>query len=81
MTPAQLKYKLTGDVTVTANKTFLAVFLGSKASPKMAGWVAQPEPVRQAKEKEGIAAWKAWVKRHEGAIVSMGGPLGTTKNV
>ena len=30
---------------------------------------------------EGIAAWKAWVGKHQSAIVGMGGPLGKTKRV
>ena len=66
---------------MTANDTFLAVFLGSKTSPKMAAWNALPEAERRAKEKEGIAAWKAWVEKHQAAILEMGGPLGTTKKV
>ena len=57
-------------------KTFLAVFLGSKSSPRMAAWQALPEEERQAKTKEGIAAWKAWAERHQAAVVEMGGPLG-----
>ncbi len=28
-----------------------------------------------------MAAWKAWVERHHGVVVSMGGPLGKTKRV
>ena len=28
-----------------------------------------------------MAAWKAWVDKHQGAIVAMGGPLGKTKKV
>jgi hypothetical protein len=28
-----------------------------------------------------MAAWKAWVEKHHGAIVGMGGPLGKTKKV
>lgn len=28
-----------------------------------------------------MAAWKAWVEKHQGAIVGMGGPLGKTKKV
>src|SRR5207245_10265677 len=36
---------------------------------------------RVAKEREGMAAGKAWVERHHAAIVSMGGPLGKTKKV
>lgn len=61
--------------------TFLAVFLGSKDSPRMKAWMAMPEAERKAKEREGIAAWGAWVQKHQGAIVEMGGPLGKTKRV
>jgi hypothetical protein len=61
--------------------TFLAVFLGSKTSPKMAAWNALPDSERRAKEQQGIAAWKAWVEKHHAAIVEMGGPLGKTKKV
>lgn len=28
-----------------------------------------------------MASWTAWVEKHRDAIVSMGGPLGTTKRV
>ena len=61
--------------------TYLAVFLGSKTSTKMAAWNALPEEQRRAKEREGMAAWKAWAEKHQGAIVGMGGPLGKTKKV
>jgi hypothetical protein len=61
--------------------TFLAVFLGSKSSPRMAAWNALPEEERRAKAKEGIAAWKAWIEKHRAAIVEMGGPLGKTKKI
>ena len=64
-----------------SNDTYLAVFLGSKTSPKMAAWNALSPSERQAKEHEGIAAWKAWVEKHHGAILEMGGPLGKTKKV
>lgn len=60
---------------------YLAVFLGSKTSPKWAAWNAMPEAERKAKEMEGMAAWKAWVEKHQGAIQAMGGPLGKTKRV
>ena len=49
--------------------------------PKMAAWNALPEERRRGKEREGIAAWKAWVEKHQGAIVGMAGPLGKTKQV
>ena len=61
---------------MSTNNTYLAVFLGSKTSPKMKAWTALPEAERRAKEREGIAAWKAWVEKNHGAIVGMGGPLG-----
>ena len=61
--------------------TYLAVFVGSKTSAKMAAWNALSEMERKAKEKEGIAAWKAWVEKHQGALAAMGGPLGKTKRV
>ena len=61
--------------------TFLAVFLGSKTSPKMAAWNALSDIERRAKEQQGIAAWKAWVEKHHAALVEIGGPLGKTKKV
>jgi hypothetical protein len=61
--------------------TFLAVFLGSKTSPRRKAWDALPEAERRAKEQEGIAAWKAWVEKHQAAVAFMGGPLGKTKKV
>ncbi|HXI08610.1 MAG: hypothetical protein ACRC1G_16325 [Bradyrhizobium sp.] len=64
-----------------SDDTYLAVFLGSRDNPKMAAWMAMPPSERQAKQREGIAAWKAWVAKHQGAIVEPGGPLGKTKKV
>ncbi len=66
---------------MNAKNTFLAVFLGSKTNPQMTAWNALPETERLAKQQEGIAAWKAWVEKHQTAIVGMGGPLGKTKKV
>lgn len=60
---------------------YLAVFLGSKNSPKMAAWMAMPEAERKAKERDGIAAWKAWVEDNQSAIATIGGPLGKTKKI
>ncbi len=28
-----------------------------------------------------MAAWKAWMEKHQAAVVGMGGPLGKTKKV
>jgi len=61
--------------------TYLAVFLGSKTSPKWAAWNAMSDAERKAKELEGSAARKGWVEKHQGAIQAMGGPLGKTKRV
>jgi hypothetical protein len=61
--------------------SYLAVFLGSKTSPRRAAWDALPEDVRRAKQQEGMAAWRGWVERHRDAIATMGGPLGKTKKV
>ena len=66
---------------MTTTTTFLAVFLGSKDNPRAKAFFALPEAERRAKEREGMAAWKAWVEKHQGAIVEMGGPLGKTKKV
>ena len=66
---------------MSTNNTYLAVFLGSKASPRRAAWDALSEGDRRAKEREGIAAWHAWVDKHRAAIVAVGGPLGKTKRV
>jgi hypothetical protein len=63
------------------SNTYLAVFIGSKESPAMKAWMALPEAERKAKEKDGMAGWKAWVEKYHGAIETMGGPLGKTKKV
>ena len=66
---------------MSSNDTFLAIFLGSKTSAKMAAWTALSDAERRAREQQGMAAWKAWVEKHHAAIVEMGGPLGKTKRV
>jgi hypothetical protein len=66
---------------MSTNNTYLALFLGSKNSARRAAWDALSEGDRRAKEREGVAAWKAWVEKHHAAIVDMGGPLGKTKKV
>jgi hypothetical protein len=77
---SQQRVKRKGNL-MSANNTFLAVFLGSKTNPRMTAWNALPEAERLAKQQEGIAAWKAWAEKHQAAIVGMGGPLGKTKKV
>ncbi len=66
---------------MNTTSTYLAVFLGSKTSSRRVAWDTLPEGDRRAKEREGIAAWKAWVEKHNAAVVVMGGPLGKTKKV
>lgn len=66
---------------MSTGDTFIAVFLGSQTSPQMKAWNALSESERRAREQQGMAAWKAWVEQHQGAIVQMGGPLGKTKKV
>jgi hypothetical protein len=61
------------------SNTYLAVFIGSKISARMTAWEALPEVARRAKERQGMAAWKAWMEEHQSQIVAMGGPLGKTK--
>ena len=66
---------------MSTNDTFLAVFLADKTSAKMAAWNALPEAERNARQMRGMAGWKTWVEKHQSAIVTMGGPLGKTKQV
>lgn len=66
---------------MSEDNMYLAVFLGSKTSPKRAAWNALPEAERRAKEQAGMAGWKAWVEKHHAVIAFMGGPLGKTKRV
>lgn len=66
---------------MSTNSTFLAVYLGSKTSPRMKEWNALSDAQRSAKERDGIVAWKAWVEKNQAVIVEMGGPLGKTKKI
>src|SRR5256886_16486983 len=66
---------------MSTNDTFLAVFLGSKSSAKMAAWNALPEAERRAREQQGVAAWKAWGEKHQAGVAPLGGPPGKTKKV
>ncbi|HLH96565.1 MAG TPA: hypothetical protein VKW08_15745 [Xanthobacteraceae bacterium] len=66
---------------MSTSNTFLAVFLGGKSSERFKAWMALPEAERRAKEQEGIAAWKAWMQKHNGSVLEVGGPLGKTKAI
>ena len=64
---------------MSANDTYLAVFLGSHTNTRMQAWSALKEAERQARQSEGMAAWKSWLDNNRAAIISVGGPLGKTK--
>lgn len=61
-------------------KKFLVIYLGAEGSAKQAAWEAMEPEARQAKQKEGIAAWQNFMQVNEKAIVD-GGPLGKTLKV
>jgi hypothetical protein len=60
---------------------FLAVFLGSKTSPRMQAWNELLESERHSRQQAGVAAWQGWVEKHRAALAGTGGPLGKTKRV
>jgi hypothetical protein len=62
-------------------KKFLAVFTGSVTSSSQAAWQTLDEASRQKRMAEGMAAWGAWMSKHQASIVVEGGPLGKTKLV
>ena len=64
---------------MSTTNTYLAVFLGSKSGSQRAAWDALSESARAERQREGMAAWGAWMTKHQAAIVSVGGPLGKTK--
>ena len=66
---------------MSTSDTYLAIFLGSKTSPRMQAWTALPDSERRAKEQQGTAAWKAWMEHQGAAVSAMGGPLGKTKKI
>ena len=54
---------------MSTNDTYLAVFLGSRDNPRFKEWMALPEAERRTRESEGMAAWKAWMDKHQDAVV------------
>jgi hypothetical protein len=77
----EARHRIKQEIFMSTSNTYLAVFLGSKTSARRAAWDALPEGDRNKKEQEGMNAWKAWMDRHHSAIVTIGGPLGKTKQV
>jgi hypothetical protein len=51
-----------------ADNLYLAVFLGNMQSPRAQAFFALPEDQRKAREREGIAAWGAWMQKHKDVI-------------
>jgi hypothetical protein len=66
---------------MNTNDTYLAIFVGSKTSARAKAWNALSASERAAKQKEGSAAWGAWMAKHGASIAASGGPLGKTKRV
>jgi len=60
-------------------KTFLAVYLGTRSSPKASEWMGMDEEKRKKLEASGMKAWGDWMTTHQPAIAVPGGPLGKTK--
>jgi hypothetical protein len=60
-------------------KKFLAIYIGTPTALEKAQWNEMDEAKRKAREAEGMKAWMEWGKKHAGAIVEQGGPLGKTK--
>ena len=66
---------------MTAASTYIAVFTGSRSSPRWRAWEALSAAERQAKEQAGLAAWSAWAERYRDAIIVPGGPLGKAQHI
>ena len=66
---------------MTSASTYLAVFTGSRSSPRWLAWEALSAAERQAKEQAGLAAWTAWTERNREAILVPGGPLGKAQHI
>ena len=60
---------------------YMAVFLGTPEARAASGWDQLDDAARKAKEREGIAAWTAWMHKHEVAVTELGSPLGKTLKV
>ena len=60
-------------------KNFLAIYTGAPMMRQI--WEALPEAERKQREKDGMAAWQAWMVSNKASLVDNGGPLGKTKHV
>ena len=66
---------------MTTASTYLAVFTGSRTSPRWRAWETLSAAERQTKEQAGLAAWTAWTEQYREAIVVPGGPLGEAQHI
>ena len=48
---------------------------------RAAAYAALSDAERKSVHEQGVAAWGAWVVKHQDAISKLGGPLGKTKRV
>jgi leucyl aminopeptidase (aminopeptidase T) len=60
-------------------KNYLAIFTGTPEG--MEQWKALDADTRARREREGMAAWQAWMERNAKVVVTDGSPLGKTKRV
>jgi hypothetical protein len=60
-------------------KTFLAVYMGTEAAMKRAGWDKLGKEEQDARGAKAFQAWMDWGNQHSAAIVDQGAPLGKTK--
>lgn len=60
-------------------KRFMAIYIGTDAALKRAGWNELDEATRNARQASGIKAWMDWMMANSVAVVDQGGPLGKTK--
>jgi len=60
-------------------KNFLAIYIGSGASPERSNWDKLDETTRKDRMNAGIKAWGNWMNMHKESIVATGTPLGKTK--
>jgi len=60
-------------------KKFLAIYIGSEASPERAQWNKMDDATRKGREESGVKAWMDWATANSAAVVDHGSPLGKTK--
>jgi len=66
---------------MTTNDTYLAVFLGSKTSPRMKAWMALPEAEGAPRNRRAWPPGKLGSKSTTRRFPPWAGPLGKTKKI